>query len=71
MGIIQYKDFVKKDNVVTKNTKKSPEIDELKLLCKDLMDGVEKCTGPPFYIVQPFLSIYKKHGDTMIKYGLV
>jgi len=30
-----------------------------------LADGADKCAEAPHFIVQPFLAIYKKHGETI------
>ena len=30
-----------------------------------LADGADKCAAAPHFIVQPFLAIYKKHGNTI------
>lgn len=32
-----------------------------------LADGADKCAEAPHFIVQPFLAIYKKHGETIAK----
>lgn len=46
-------------------------IEDLKSLCQDLLKGMDKCSAAPYYIIQPFLSIIKKHSDTIKKYDLV
>lgn len=45
-------------------------IEDLKSLCSDLLKGMDKCSESPYYIVQPFLSIIKKHKDTIKKYNI-
>ena len=37
------------------------EIEHLKALCKELLEGAHKCTEEPHYIIQPFLDIVKRH----------
>lgn len=47
------------------------EIEALKNLCKELLDGADKCSQEPHYIVQPFLGIVKRHAATITKYDLI
>ena len=47
------------------------EIEALKELCKDLLNGADKCGQEPHYIVQPFLGIVKRHAATINKHDLI
>lgn len=49
----------------------TPDIEELKTLCKELLDGADKCGEKPYYIVQPFLGIVKRHMNLIRKYNLM
>jgi hypothetical protein len=43
---------------------------ELETLCRELLDAADKCSGPPYYIVQPFLGIVKRHAGVIKKLNL-
>lgn len=47
------------------------DIEELKILCKELLNGADKCSQEPHYIVQPFLGIVKRYSKIIEKYKLL
>lgn len=47
------------------------DVDALINLCKQLLDGADKCGEDPYYIVQPFLGIIKNNIDIIRKYELI
>jgi hypothetical protein len=47
------------------------EIELLKNLCKELLNVAQKFSQSPFFIVQPFFGIVKRHSDTINKHNLL
>lgn len=45
--------------------------DELLEAVVALADGADKCMEAPHFIVQPFLGIYAKHGETITRARLL
>ncbi len=47
------------------------DFEELKSLCRQLLDGADKCSKAPHHIVQPFLGIVKQNMKLIQKYELM
>lgn len=47
------------------------DVESLKALCRELLDGADRCSQKPHYIVQPFLGIVKRHAGTIEKHNLL
>lgn len=47
------------------------DFEELKTLCKELLDGANKCAEEPHFIVQPFFGIVKCHVEIIKKHELL
>jgi hypothetical protein len=47
------------------------EIEELIIMCRELLKAVNKLSMPPLYIVQPFLGIIRDHYKLINKLNLI
>lgn len=58
-------------SVKSKRTGGLSDIVELKSLAKELLAAGDRCSQAPYYIVQPFLGIVKKHSAIIGKFDLL
>lgn len=61
---------VNKDRVKKIIRDADTDFERLKSLCKELLEGADKCSKDPHFIVQPFMGIVKRHSRLINRHKL-
>lgn len=57
--------------ILNKQQQQLEDVETLKQLCIDLLSAADKCAHEPYYIVQPFIGIVKKHATIINRLQLI